>query len=58
MWRKLKVGDRVLYIVNDFDGRGTFSGIITEKDESHAIAEVDGMHLWIDDSTEDMFQHR
>ena len=62
MWRKWKVGDRVLYIVNDFDGHGTFEGIVTEMHESHAIVEADvfNIHerLWLDDNTQDMFWHR
>lgn len=58
MWRKWNVGDKVLYTFNEFDGHGSFTGIITEKDESHLIAEVNGMHLWIDDDTADMFYHR
>lgn len=30
-------------------------GIITEVHEDHAIMEADGMHLWIDDDTAEMF---
>lgn len=29
--------------------------IITEVHEDHAIMEADGMHLWIDDDTAEMF---
>lgn len=58
MWRKWKVGDRVLYIVNDFDGHGIFEGILIEKYESHAIVEVDGMRLWLSDETQELFWHR
>ena len=35
-------------------GRKT-TGIITEVHEDHAIMEADGMHLWIDDDTAEMF---
>ena len=56
MWRKWKVGDRVKDTVNDFDGRGSWNGTLTEMHEDHAIVEADGMHLWLDDDTADMFQ--
>lgn len=58
MWRKWKVGDRVQYTYSEFDGHGTLAGVITEKYDDHLIAEVNGMHLWIDDDTLEHFWHR
>lgn len=41
--------------LGEFDGSGSREGIITEVHEDHAIMEADGMHLWIDDDTAEMF---
>lgn len=57
MWRKWNIGDRVQYIVNEFDGCRSWNGILTEMHEDHAIVEADGMKLWLDDDTQDLFFH-
>ena len=55
-WKKLNIGDPVIYSWNDFDGSGSIPAIITEKTDDHAIATADGMHLWIDQDTQKMFK--
>lgn len=48
-------GKKTTWHWNEFDGSGSREGIITEVHEDHAIMEADGMHLWIDDDTAEMF---
>ncbi len=54
-WKTWKKGRKTTWKWDDFDGSGSCEGIITEVAEDHAIMEADGMHLWIDDSTAEMF---
>lgn len=54
-WRTWKKGRKTTWHWNEFDGSGSREGIITEVHEDHAIMEADGMHLWIDDDTAEMF---
>ena len=50
-----KKGRKTTWHWDEFDGSGSREGIITEVHEDHAIMEADGMHLWIDDDTAEMF---
>ena len=54
-WRTWKKGRKTTWHWDEFDGSGSREGIITEVHEDHAIMEADGMHLWIDDDTAEMF---
>ena len=54
-WKTWKKRRKTTWRWDDFDGSGSCEGIITEVAEDHAIMEADGMHLWIDDSTAEMF---
>lgn len=54
-WRSWQLGRRTKYTWNDFDGHGTVFGVVTEKHDDHLIVEADGMNLWVDDDTADMF---
>lgn len=56
MWRTWKAGQHVKYVVNDFDGRGEFDGVVKEVSADHAIVEADGMTLWVEDFNQDMFK--
>lgn len=51
----MEKGRKTTWNWNEFDGSGSREGIITEVHEDHAIMEADGMHLWIDDDTAEMF---
>jgi hypothetical protein len=56
-WRTLKVGDKVSYHAEDFDGVTNISGMtISDVDSERAIASYDGMSFWIDDDTSYQFQ--
>lgn len=55
-WNNYKVGDRIEYSWNEFDGTGKLRGKIIEVAEDYAIAECDGMKLWIDEDTEYQFR--
>lgn len=55
-WRNWSVGRPTIWEFHDFDGYGIHKGIITEKDQDHAIMESDGMKLWIDDDSIYMFR--
>lgn len=62
-WKELKVGDKVVETVNDFDCVKPIKVHceITKVEEDHAIAtEINDfdykMTLWIDDDTQDMFE--
>lgn len=54
-WRALKKGQTIIWEVNEFDGHCKTEAVITEVAEDHAIAEADGMHIWIDDDTQQDF---
>lgn len=53
---QFKVGDKVRYHYNEFDGRGSFIAEVTQVYSDHAIAEARGMSLWIDDDTVYQFE--
>ena len=54
-WRTWKKGERQHGTgMNSMEAEAG-KGIITEVNEDHAIMEADGMHLWIDDDTAEMF---
>ncbi len=55
-WRSLKVGDRVHYYGEDFDGKWDYICEIIRVDEDCAIAEWDDVKLHIDDETADLFR--
>lgn len=58
-WKTLKPGDPVIMKSNDFDGIATISGLITEVCADHAIMRSeDGITLWIDNDTADMFRRK
>ena len=50
-WKNWKIGDKIKWSTNDFDGKTETIGVLTKMDEDHAIVEADGMHLWVDDDT-------
>ena len=50
-WRNKKLGDKLIYAWEDFDGSGSYEVIITEVHDDHLIAEHDDIHLWLDDDT-------
>lgn len=54
-WRNLELGETVTWHWNDFDGKGSVTGTITEVEKDHAILRADGMNLWIDDDTKENF---
>lgn len=51
-----KVGDKVTYSTNDFDGKSTSEGVIKEVYPDHMIVDVPGLsdHVWIDSDSSDM----
>ena len=57
MKRQYTVGQSLIYKWNDFDGKGEIECIVTEVCEDHVIAKskVDGVSLYLDKDTEDMF---
>jgi len=55
-WRTLKVGQEITYTVNDFDGHGEFKAVVIDVSNERAIAECNGMKLWIEDFNADMFK--
>ena len=54
-YKKLKVGDKLVYRFNDFDGHGSFDAVVTEAHKDYALAMCDGMRMRIDNWTADMF---
>jgi hypothetical protein len=57
MKRKYHIGQKLIWHYEEFDGSGDVPCIVTEVHDDHAIAESDGMHLWIDDDMEYMFRN-
>ena len=55
-WRNLIVGDKVHYYGEDFDGEWDYICEIIRVDEEFAIAEWDGVRLYLDDETADLFR--
>ena len=56
-WRKLKVNDKLIYHVDEFDCVRPidYDATVTKVESDHIIAECEGMNLWIDDFNSDMF---
>ena len=50
-YRTLTVGEKLTYVANDFDGTSTLNVTVTAVEDDHAIAEIDGVSMWIDDDT-------
>ena len=55
-WRKLKLGDPILFYGQDFSGKFSFNGYVEKIFEDHVIVKADGMNLWLDDDTKDLFK--
>jgi len=56
-WEWLKVGDRVRFVSDDFDGKVREDGTVKEMYTDHAIVVTDNaMTLWLDDDTQSLFQ--
>ncbi len=53
--KKLKVGDRLTFFWDEFDGSGAIPGIVSSIEEDHAIVVADGQTLWLDSRNADMF---
>lgn len=54
-----KVGDKLIFIADEFDGYLEVRCTVTEVHEDYAIAIEDGvnpMSLWIDNDTAEMFK--
>ena len=51
-----KVGDKITYSTNDFDGKSSKDGVIKEVYPDHMIVDVPGVsdHVWIDSDSSDM----
>lgn len=54
-WRALRLGDKVSFHWNDFDGYGVIHGKITKVCEDHVIATFKGNDYWLDEDNQDMF---
>lgn len=50
-WKTLKVGETIKFVVDEFDGKLETICVVTEVNDDYAIAEGDGMNLWIDEDT-------
>ena len=61
-FRKLKMGDKLVYRWDDFDGYGQKDVIVTKIEDDHAIASYTDListeNYWIDDGTAEMFSTR
>ena len=54
-WKKLKIGDPILFYGNEFDGTFKEEGLVNQIYTDHIIVKANGMNLWLDDNTEDLF---
>ena len=54
-WKNAKVGMKVAWTYNEFDGCRTVYGSVTELHDDHIIVKADGMNLWCDDFNSEMF---
>lgn len=53
MKNNFRIGQEVLYKIEDFDGKQNVKAVITESHTNYAIATTDdGIKLWIDEDTE------
>lgn len=59
-WKSLKIGDKVTWTWEDFEGKGTEPCVVTKVADDHVIATglTFDEKLWIDDMTADMFVRR
>lgn len=49
-WRELAIGDEILLVAYEFDGRSEINAAVAEIHKDHAIARSeDGITLWLDD---------
>ena len=55
-WRVWQVGDKIKYSWDEFDGKGSLIGTLTEAAADHAIVRAEGMNLWVEDFNADMFE--
>lgn len=54
-YRNLKIGDKLHFHSEEFDGVSDVNGVVTEVEVDHAIMKSDGISYWIDDYTADLF---
>lgn len=54
-WRDLKLGDKVIYHFEEFDGSYKAEGVVIEVYKDHAIVSIPDITVWYDDDSEDMF---
>lgn len=54
-WRGWKIGDRIVYFSDDEFDCFREEGKVSEIYADHAIVRCDGMNLWADDDTAEMF---
>lgn len=55
-WKTLEIGEIVEWHYKDFDGEGSYIGVVTDIDKNRALVVADGMTLWLDDNTKEMFR--
>lgn len=55
-WKEWKIGDQIKWSWNEFDGKGSMIGTLTEVYDDHAIMVAEGLDIWIDDCFSDMFE--
>lgn len=56
MKKKFKVGQKLLWVVDDFDGSARIPAVVTEVHADHVLAlSEDGMTLWINGFNEEQF---
>jgi hypothetical protein len=53
---KYEIGQKLIWVVDEFDGSFQREAVLVKVEEDHAIAECDGMSLWIDEDTEEQFK--
>ena len=52
----IPIGTKANFTWNDFDGKGTITGIVKETYPDHLIVRADEMDLWCDNDNMDMFE--
>jgi hypothetical protein len=56
MKRQYKVGQKLIWKTDDFDGKNKVKVTVTKVERNHVIAKTeDGITAWIDDDTEYQF---
>lgn len=50
-WKQMKVGEKFIYEVDEFDGHSIHTCVVTEIYTDHVIAACEEVsdHMWIDD---------